>query len=315
MRRIFYYCYDNNAPAGGEKDSYQHVDVLNRNGHEAYAYHRKTGMRLTWFDNETKVVDSKRFIELYNRDQDILVFPENLGTEMLRYPGRRVIYNKGMFGGFAALKFGVLDPYIDSATIAVLAVSEHNAAHLRVAYPSMPIYRVYAHIRSDLFVPKPFHEKSRRIVTPAKEMPMLTTLYRMFRARSTRVLNGPWEWLVLSGQTEREIASILTDSPVLVFPSVQEGLPRLPLEAMCSNCLVAAFEAGPLVEILPPGQGFAYGDLMGMLSWLERLITSFPDAAAYSDVLAAQQKIAQTFSESRQISSVCTAWEAILRAL
>jgi hypothetical protein len=315
MRRIFYYCYDNSAPAGGEKDSYQHVDILNHHGYEAYAYHRKPGMRLTWFDNETKVVDSKRFVELYNRDRDILVFPENLGPEMLRYPGRRVIFNKGVFGGFAALKFGALDPYIDSATVAVLAVSEHNAAHLRVAYPTIPIYRVYAHIRSDLFVPKPFHEKSRRIIAPAKEMPILTTIYRMFNGRSSKTLNGTWEWLVLSGHTERETASLLADSPVLVFPSVHEGLPRLPLEAMCCDCLVAAFKAGPLVEILPLGQGFTYGDLMGMLCWLERLITSFPDVTAYSEVLEAQQKIAKTFSESRQISSVCTAWEAILQVL
>jgi hypothetical protein len=315
MRRIFYYCYDNSAPAGGEKDSYQHVDVLNRNGYEAYVYHRGPGMRLTWFDNETKVVDSKRFVELYNRDQDILVFPENLGAEMLRYPGRRVIFNKGIFGGFAALKFGSLDPYVDSATIAVLAVSQHNAAHLRIAYPTIPIYRVYAHIRSDLFVPKLFHEKSRRIIAPAKDIPLLTTLYRMFRARSARTLNGTWEWFVLSGQTERETASLLADSPVLVFPSVHEGLPRLPLEAMCCNCLVAAFKAGPLFEILPPGQGFNYGDLIGMLSWLERLITSFPDVTAYSEVLAAQQEIGRAFTEKKQISSVCTAWEAILQAL
>lgn len=315
MRRIFYYCYDNSAPAGGEKDSYQHVDVLNRNGYEAYAYHRAPGMRLTWFDNETKVVDSKRFQELYRRDQDILVFPENLGSEMLRYPGRRVVFNKGIFGGFAALKFGSLDPYIDSATIAVLAVSEHNAAHLHIAYPNIPIYRVYAHIQSSIFVPKPFHEKSRRIIVPAKDIPLLSTLYRMFISRSAKISNRAWEWFVLTGQTERETAALLADSPVIVFPSVQEGLPRLLLEAMCCDCLVAAFKSGPLLEILPPGQGFDYSDLMGILSWLERLLKSFPDVTAYSEVLANQRSIGHHFSEDRQSASVCAAWQAILHAL
>lgn len=313
MRRIFYYCYDNNAPAGGEKDCYQHVDILNRNGYEAYIYHRTRGMRLTWFENETSVVDNKRFLELYDRDADILVFPENLGVAMLRYPGRRVVFNKGIYGGFAALKFGTLDPCFDAATMAILTVSEHNAAHIRIAYPTMPIHRVYAHIRGDLFAPKPFDKKVRRIIMPAKDFPVLTTLYRMFRSRSSQMSNATWEWCVLAGQTERETASLLADSAVLFFPSVHEGLPRLLLEAMCCDCLVATFKSGPLLEILPPGQGFEYCDLIGITSWLERLVSSFPDVTAYSEVLAAQRQIGQAFTEERQTSSVCTAWESILR--
>lgn len=317
MRKIFYYCYDHNQPTGGEKHSYQHVDVLNDSGFDAYVYHRQPGVRLSWFENDTRVVSGEQFASLYDPDRDVLVFPEDLGAGMLHYPGRRVIFNKNVFHGFKALGLGV-DPVIDPATIGILAVSDHNASWLRFAYPAIPVHRVYAYIRGDLFTSKAFREKKPQIVTVAKSESMLAAIYRMFTARASMSLNGgaAWEWLVLSGKSEREVAACLADSPVLLFLSIEEGLPRLPLEAMSCNCLVGAFRCGPLIEVLAADQGFPYGDIDGMLRWLEGVVGAFPEnTEKYDDVLAVQKRNASEFTQSRQRASVCAAWTEILAKL
>ena len=60
-RRVFYHCYDDPKPTGGQKHTYQHVDVLNRCGFDAYIVHHTPGFRLTWFDNDTRVIDYAQF--------------------------------------------------------------------------------------------------------------------------------------------------------------------------------------------------------------------------------------------------------------
>jgi hypothetical protein len=318
-RRIFYMCYDHNRPAGGEKHSYQHVDVLNANGFEAYALHRRGGMRLTWFENSTRVVDGPTFKSTYKPDRDILVFPEDFGGAMLRYPGQRVIFNKNLFHGFRSLTLDRSpDPYLDDKTVAVLAVSDHNFTQLQYTYPSLPCHRVYAHIRQDLFTPVALRSKQRQIAAVPKAIPMVSAVFNMFKARAEQRLNNglAWNWVWLKDKTERDVAEVLQHSPVLVFLSIEEGLPRIVLEAMACGCVVVAFNAGPLLEILPPEYGIAYGELQSTLHLIETVVDSYPETLdRYSRSITLGLDAAARFSSEMQTRSVCAAWHNILRQL
>ena len=189
--QIFYYCYDHSRPTGGEKHSYQHVDVLNANGYRAFVYHRSGGMRLSWFENKTAIIDQQGFDSCYEPERDILVFPEDLGDRMLAYPGRRVIFNKNVYYGFRALGFEQSDPYTDERTLACLTVSESNREVLCAAYPTLACYRVVAHIRQDIFTAKPLHEKRLRVVSAKKARTLLATLYRVVTGSTKH--RPPWE--------------------------------------------------------------------------------------------------------------------------
>src|ERR1700730_4869025 len=99
LPKIFYLMYDIDAPSGGEKHSYQHVDLLNANGFEAYALHKLPRYRHTWFENETRVIDMEAFWNIYDREKDYIVVPEPLGRQILTYPGKLVIFNKNLYTG------------------------------------------------------------------------------------------------------------------------------------------------------------------------------------------------------------------------
>lgn len=53
--RIYFLCPDNSKPAGGIKQLYRHVDILNKNGFSAFILHAKKGFRCSWFENDTKI--------------------------------------------------------------------------------------------------------------------------------------------------------------------------------------------------------------------------------------------------------------------
>jgi glycosyltransferase involved in cell wall biosynthesis len=54
-QRIFFVCDDENNPTGGIKQLYRQVDILNKNGFNAFVLHRWFGFKCTWFNNSTKI--------------------------------------------------------------------------------------------------------------------------------------------------------------------------------------------------------------------------------------------------------------------
>lgn len=53
--RLLFLVNATDKPSGGRKVIYYFVDMLNRNGFDAYAVHQKRNFRYTWFKNETRV--------------------------------------------------------------------------------------------------------------------------------------------------------------------------------------------------------------------------------------------------------------------
>ncbi|HWX26383.1 MAG TPA: hypothetical protein VNZ53_02970 [Steroidobacteraceae bacterium] len=91
--RIFYRAWSHNHPTGGQKQMYRHVDILNSAGFEAYIFHHEDGFRVSWFDNDTRVVGLTAFKSLY-RSGDILVLPEDVGQAIQLMPARDIRFTQ-----------------------------------------------------------------------------------------------------------------------------------------------------------------------------------------------------------------------------
>jgi glycosyltransferase involved in cell wall biosynthesis len=111
------------------------------------------------------------------------------------------------------------------------------------------------------------------------------------------------------------VAAILADSLLFVSLNFEEGLPRMPLEAMLSGCLVVTPDAGPLKESVPRESRFESGDLLAMAMFIERVMEGYPaHLQQWEAVVQRQRAAALAFSLERQAQSVVQAWDAIRRA-
>jgi hypothetical protein len=314
-RRIFYLAYDDQRPNGGQKHTYQHVDALARNGFEAYVVHKAPGFRLTWFENETPVIDYDTMVSMYSAERDFMALPEDLGPAILNHPGRKVIFNKNIFRGFTALGGGgtIRDPYLHEDVVAAFVVSSHNAQQLRYAYPRLDVHEVTMDLRPAVFTFRPLKEKARQVATIAKTK-QTASVYHICRARGEAGLTpgGPCQWLFIRDVPETAVAHILGESLLFVFQSAEEGLGRLPLEALLSGCVVLSYAAGPLKNILPASFCCDYAEPARLAGLVERTLAAHPhDLAALQDQVNGARDRVLHYRASEQERTVCAAWEAI----
>jgi glycosyltransferase involved in cell wall biosynthesis len=315
--RLFFFCYEHTTPSGGNKQMYRQVDMLNRNGFEAYVFHPHVGFRLSWFANETRVLDQESVKRIYDPAADILILPEDLGAKILNFPGKKVILNQNVFYGFAA--FGQetrpCDPYLDSDVVAVLTKSEHNTAYLRFAYPGVKIIRIFNGVDFARFRHCPLADKKKQIACIVKAPLELYTLFHMLQARARQGLNklGDFRWVFIENKTEAQVADILHESLIFVFFSLLEGMAVIPMEAMLSGCLVTAFGAGPISEHVPSVACFAPNDILEVARRIEAIAESFPDRIGdWEEPAEAGRQAALRFTLERQEASIVKAWKEIL---
>ncbi len=316
--KIFYFCFSHDRPTGGNKKIYHHVDILNRAGFEAYVVHFTDKFRITWFKNETLVVNRSQFQRIYQGDRDILVLPEDLGNKILSFPGKKVIFNQNIFHGFRVLSRSKTAriPYLDESVIGAIAVSSHNREILRLSYPNLPIFRVYCGIDRDTFQFSKLSQKRKQIAAnPHKNDPEILSAYQMLRSRSLQGLNSlqNWDWVWIEEKSEIDVAKILRESAIFVSLSLQEGFGILPLEAMASGCLVVAYGVEPMTEYLPPEVQLPPGDLKGIVDRIEAWGASFSeDSRDLQKLCDRSLEIAKTYSLQREADSVVSAWKSLL---
>ena len=314
---VFYFCHCSPSPRGGQKDTYRHVDILNRSGYQAFALHTETGFRFTWFKNQTRTIDFERFRRIYRAERDFIVLPENLGSKILDFPGKKVIFNKNIYYGFRAFGIGrpPVYPYLHADVVCVLTVSHHNTEHLKFAYPNVDIFRVYPGIDPGVFVYRKLAEKKRRIAFIPKSRNALCCLYHILESRSEIGLNKlrDYEWIMLANKSEEEVSRILQESLILVFLSTEEGLARTPLEAMSCGCLVVAHGSHPLKEYLPTEFQFERGSIIAMARYVEKITECFPDRVDDWQELAALGRQISLGYDQNEASSVLAAWKAIFQ--
>ncbi len=318
MAKIFYWMTEVDSPAGGEKHHYEHVDLLNAAGFEAYAVHL-TRDRSTWFENTTAIVRGADFWEMFDPRRDFMVVPEVMGHLITAFPGRKVVFNKNLYQGFR--RPGDIDKprpaYQDPRVVAIFSVSEHNCQHLKFAYPKAPVMRMYAALDPELHTYRPLDQKKPRIAVVWKTLEPLGILMEMLQARAEAGANNlnDFEITFLRGLPLREAARVVGESVLLVSLSTYEGLPRTILEGMAAGCVVGAYGTGPLKEILPREYAIEPDDLIGMARHVEAVAAAFPrDMTRWSSVLEHARHTAAAFTRERQRDVLVDAWTRILAA-
>ena len=318
--RIFYFCYDHQKPSGGQRKAYRHIDILNEHGYEAFAFHIQNDFRLSWFENDTKVIHLDAFKRMYDPIKDFISLPEDLGEKILSFPGKKVIFNQGVYLGFYCLgleKFHAY-PYLHPDIKAVLVVSEHNKAYLNFAYPDIKIHRVYNAVQPDKFIYQPLKDKKKVITSlPSKNLLDLSQIYHILMSRAEQGLNNlkEYQWIFIDKKREEEVIGIFRDSFLFLFLSTEEGFGLMPLEAMLSGSLIAAYDAGPLSEFLCNKTAILSqkGDIISLVKSIEEITKSFHQNGEKLQAMSeAALDIALRYSLQREKESVLSAWKEII---
>lgn len=320
--KIFYFCYDHQAPTGGQKQMYRHVDILNRNGYQAYAVHTIKGFRLIWFENDTKVIDWKMFNKLYSKNTDYIVLPEDLGNRILAFPGKKIIFNQNVYYGFRSFGFNKVKkyPYLDKNVKFVMTVSAHNQRYLHFIFPHIPVRRIYYGLDSKIFSYRKIEGKNKAVVLLSKKNPIDNIfLYQVISARAKQWLNrmGSYRWYFIGLNTEKEIAKILNRALIFFFPSIYEGFALLPLEAMLSGALVVTNKNGPYYEYLNNTNSFLVdtSDKLGLIKTVEAIAEKFEDNQKELTRISQKAfKTAKEYSLQREEKSLLEFWQEVFNS-
>lgn len=298
---------------------YRHVDILNKHGYQTFALHIQKDFRLTWFENETRVIHLDEFKTMYHAERDFIVLPEDLGDKILSFPGKKVIFNQGVYLGFYCLGFEKPKtyPYLHPDIKGVMVVSGHNKEYLHFVYPKSKIYRVYNAIEPERFMYQPISNKTKIIsCLPSKNPVDLSQVYQISISRAEQGLNNlkEYEWIFIENRSEAEVVEILRGSLAFIFLSTEEGFGRMPLEAMLSGSLVAAYNAGPLTEYLYDKNSFISprGDVLGVVKSIEKIAKFFREDIEQLQMISnTARATASQYSLQREEESVITAWQEI----
>jgi hypothetical protein len=239
---VYYLTPDDNAPRGGIRVNYRHVDLLNRDGIPAAVLHSRPGFRCDWFANDTRVSGAG---EVTVAPHDLLVVPEYYASQLHLLPAgpRKVLFNQNAYHTFTRLPFdaraGRASPYTGLPNlVAMLAVSEDNAALLGYTFPDTPVSLVRNMVDGRVFHPAAGPPGRRIAYLPRRGRHRSNQLLHMLAHRG--LLDG-WELVAIDGRSEQETAQLMRDSAIFLSFSEREGFGMPPAEAMASGCYVVGF--------------------------------------------------------------------------
>ncbi len=301
---------------------YRHVDILNKNGYQAYAVHAIKGFRLAWFENDTNVIDRKVFNRLYNKKTDYLVFPEDLGRRISLFSGKKIIFNQNIYYGLDVLGFNKVEtsPYLDKDVKFVMTVSSHNERYLKFIFPDIAIRRVYNGIDFKKFKYRILSQKKKIIaLLPGKVSLDNRFLFQALSVRAKQKLNrlNNYKWELLGTRSEGKTAQILNQALIFVFPSIYEGFGVMPLEAMLSGAIVVAYKGAPYGEYLNNKNSFLVDmvDKLQLVKTLEEIVVKFEsNRQELIKISKKAHEAARRYSFEREEKSILKFWKEVVHS-
>jgi tetratricopeptide (TPR) repeat protein len=311
--RIFVLCPDHDAPSGGIRRLYRHVDVLRRHHVEAAILHEKPGFRCSWFANDAQVLARS---EVTLTPDDFLVVPEVFGPKLAGIePGvPKVIFNQNAyltFGRYPIEGSAGTELYVDSDVRAVFTVSQDNLAYLQYAFPQQRFFRLHYGI-DPLFAARGPKKKGIAFM-PRKNLPEARQVFNLLRCRG--VLDG-WELCPIDGLTETQVADRLAESALFFSFGYPEGCPLPPLEAMASGCAVVGYHGWGGREYFR--KEFCWpvevGDVVGFAREAEKVLIEARTDPDFLERLgnAAAQFVREHYSGEREEQDILAAWKSIV---
>ena len=163
------------------------------------------------------------------------------------------------------------------------------------------------------YAPQPLRSKASLLVSVAgKSSGMTRLLMHALRARQLAGLAPAGEWLSLQGLSAADVARVLREARVVVFPSVEEGVPTFPIEAILSGCVVLSHGGGPQGEYLPPEFSFMEHDVLGLSRAIEGLLAARNLEAWQSVCDRVRAECLTRYAPERARASIVQTWRRVL---
>jgi glycosyltransferase involved in cell wall biosynthesis len=341
---IYYGCPDKDYPVGGIRAIYRHVDILNRNGFDAFVLHHYYPFRCTWFENSTRVAHEVRHPDLSRSvparagrralralgrprsidplpaleltTEDILVIPEAMPRLAEIVPGiPKAIFDQNAYLTLAPFaldaELGSL-LYTDPEVLGAIVVSEDSRNYLETLFPELRIRRIHYGIDPGLFAFKA--DKQRQIAYMPRKNPH-DVHQVLLRLRLTGRLDG-WNVVEIAGRPEAETAAILRDSEVFLSSGHPEGFGLPAAEAMLAGCVVVGYHGYGGREFLTQELAFPI-DVGDVVSFADRLAEVLDTLETHPEALASRRErasrfIADNYSPEREERDVVAVWTELI---
>jgi len=310
---VYFLTPDHNAPAGGVRVMYNHVDLLNKAGIEAAILHQKKGFRCTWFDNTTRVTDIRS--SAVGPDDTIVVSELDVDVvTALQQRVRHVVLNQSGYETWARRGDAVADHYSNAPDLlGVIVVSEYSAAMLKYAYPKLTIRRVRNGIDATRFHPSNEPTARRICYHPRRGRRELDHVMNMLRARGAL---RDWETFSLDGLNDKDFAAEMRSSRITVNLSYWEGFGLTTCEAMACGSYVIGFHGFGGREFMRPEFSCPVetGDVIAVAEAIERVIAedSLDEQWCQSRGQLASAFVFEQYSLEKERESVVSAYRHLL---
>lgn len=262
---IYFVCPTNDKPAGGVKQMYRMVDILNRNGYNAFILHKKHH-RENWFKNDTLIKVNpfifKKIKYLFKRkvgffeklaikfyeiisfridENAIFVFPEIYGNKFHKIVNNKfVIFNQNCFYSFENYTKNTVEkniPYLSDKNLGTIVVSENSKEYLNYVFPENIVYRITLGINPEVFSYS--NKKLKQIAyMPRKLEGDVNQVIQILKYRNKL---SDWDFVAIDGIPENEVAKILKKSALFLSFNHKEGFGLPPAEAMACGCFVVGY--------------------------------------------------------------------------
>lgn len=305
---FFFYSHLKRIPippnTGGQKVIRQHIQVLLREGFDAYQ------VVSGWFPlhPDLPVVTFWRLKQIIRPD-DYLVVPTIYAGQVADLPGEReVLLNQN--GPLMLSKISTdtsVYPWERDDVVAAICTSSYDVDLMEMLGADISIHRVYDRVDTSGVEPLPWTEREEVICTPPltgrKNRWHCLMLGHLARSniRNVRIVE-------IQGMRSPEAMETLSRAKVFLFPSVNEGFGLLPLEAASLRVPVIAYRNQLYGEFLPGACLFAPGDIRS--AW-EAIRHAFREPDTWEAPLNQAAQNARTYSLEQQRDSVLRVWDEI----
>ena len=273
MSKIFFVCPDHQKPAGGIKQIYRQVEVLNHNHIKAYVLHGKKPFKIKWFKNNVPVLWDHRVSDLNKKktrqkskvilssiiklpkiiinspkskvqfsNDDIIVLPEYYGKDLDNAFSSQsiVIYNQNCYYTFRGydIKESKGDSiYHQNRLKAVIVASEDALGYLNLFLKNKPLHRIKYGIDHKIFSYSSDKKKQIAFMPRKLKEDALQILNIIYQNQGMK----NWDLVPIEGLNEQEVAEVLRDSAIFLSFNHREGFGMPPAEAMSCGCIVVGY--------------------------------------------------------------------------
>ncbi len=286
--RIYYYSPTNdNRPSWGLGVIHYHVDILRRNGLEAYIVYDQENFKLSWLDLKVPTLSMRQFLASKPTSEDWLVVPEVAADKAeLQVPCSTVLFAQAGFFIYEGLRSGKSPEELNYK--GVMYIMPHLQKVLAMI-TNLPLYEVPPFVAPYYFEQRQPTERKKRILLYPKfdnrEYYILKRLLERHlgisdRSRLQRFLKpSGWELEELKGLTHKEVAKKMANSTFFVSLNTTEALNTSVPEAMATGCIPLCYEAyGPKDYLINGFNSFVFEnhDIFGLAQKIIDLVQNFP---------------------------------------